>query len=185
MRTFLLVAAVLLATSHAALAQTVTFDEENRTLSIVAKNGRKHNFESVRQKPVRSTDGAYLFYCVRTGGGFENDGDSVFAYRLADGSVKRMFKATDNVSKIQPVATKNGVQGAVVTTESGAMNSPVIYVVHAEKGKVWGTPTRGYASKIVQIQGDVLKVQVYKGDFEEGNAKLEKTAKLSLSKLLR
>ena len=185
MRTLLLAAAVLLATGHAALAQTVKFDEENRTLSIVAKNGRKHNFENVRQKPVRSLDSGYLFYTVRTGGGFENDGDSVFSYRLANGAVKRMFKSLDNVGKIQPVATKKGIQGAVITTESSAMNSPVIYVVHADKGKVWGTPTRDYASEIVDLKGDMLKIAIYKGDFEEKTAKLEKTTTLSFSKLLR
>ena len=64
------------------------------------------------------------------------------------------------------------------------MNAPVVYLVHAEKGIVWSSPSPGFSAKLVTLKGDTVKVEIYKGDLDD-ETKAVKATKLSLSKLLR
>ena len=111
---------LLLALCSAGGVRGQTYDSESNTLKLVAKNGRRQLFGNVRHKPIASLDGRWLYFVCHTGGGFENEGESVFSFRRSDGKTTQVLKSVVQFEGLSPVASRSGKQGAVVTMCNGA-----------------------------------------------------------------
>ncbi len=159
-----MVLAVLSCSSYGQVATAVHLRAPGAALYATV-DGTERKIAGAAQKAWLVDSGRTVLYSGLDGaGGYENEGQSLHAYTLADGKDRKIMAEFFVVNTVKELETSAGVAALLVTMTDGGLGASHVAVVNMARGEVFSAD----GARFLSATGNTIVVGSYRdGDWEK------------------